>query len=160
MTGRPDIPSRASVCWPHAGNGDVDRALGSRSRRLWSGGWDCRRPGVGKSRLLAEFIRACQPTSVRPLETWSTAYTQTMPYWPFIDLLRGYFSIDERDDGPMIREKAVQQLVYLDLLRSLILSLLLSCWRGPSMIRPAGHRSPATPPAHPRRHSARADTRE
>jgi hypothetical protein len=117
-------------------------------------------PGVGKSRLLAEFIRACQPTSVRPLETWSTAYTQTMPYWPFIDLLRGYFSIEERDDGPMIREKAVQQLVYLDLLRSLILSLLLSCWRGPSMIRPAGHRSPATPPAYPRRHSARADTRE
>jgi predicted ATPase len=93
-------------------------------------------PGVGKSRLLAEFIRACQPTSVRLLETWSTAYTQTMPYRPIIDLLRGYFSIVERDDGPMIREKAVQQLVYLDLLRSLILSLLLSCWRGPSMIRP------------------------
>jgi predicted ATPase len=88
-------------------------------------------PGVGKSRLLAEFIRACQPTSVRLLETWSTAYTQTMPYRPFIDLLRGYFSIEERDDGPMIREQVVQQLVYLNLPRSLILSPLLTLLEGP-----------------------------
>jgi predicted ATPase len=87
-------------------------------------------PGVGKSRLLAEFIRACQPTSVRLLETWSTAYTQTMPYRPFIDLLRGYFSIEERDDGPMIREQVVQQLVYLDLPRSLILSPLPTLLEG------------------------------
>jgi predicted ATPase len=88
-------------------------------------------PGVGKSRLLAEFIRACKPTSIRFLETWSTAYTQAMPYRPIIDLLRSYFSLDDSDDGPMLREKVTRQLEYLDLPRELILSPLLTLLEGP-----------------------------
>ena len=64
------------------------------------------------------------------LETRALAYTQTTPYRPIMDLLRGYCGIDERDDGPTVRAKVTRQLAHLDLPREAVLSPLLSLLEG------------------------------
>ena len=71
-------------------------------------------PGVGKSRLCYEFLRGSLAHPWVILETQGTAYGQATPYLPFIDLLKGYFRIDDRDDLPTIREKVTAKLRRLD----------------------------------------------
>ena len=51
-------------------------------------------PGVGKSRLGYEFIRAHQTHGWLILETSADSYGQAMPYRPIIDLLKAYFQLD------------------------------------------------------------------
>ena len=60
-------------------------------------------PGVGKSRLVYEFIHAHQTRSWSVLESASTSYGKATPYFPVIDLLRRYAHVEERDDPHTIR---------------------------------------------------------
>jgi class 3 adenylate cyclase len=62
-------------------------------------------PGVGKSRLLWEFIHAHHTHGWLVLESSSASYGKATPYLPVIDLLRTYGQIEPRDDGRKIREK-------------------------------------------------------
>jgi class 3 adenylate cyclase/tetratricopeptide (TPR) repeat protein len=70
-------------------------------------------PGVGKSRLLAEFLASPLTQGWLILETHAVSYGQATPYRPIRDLLQAYFRIDDRDDERTIREK-VDKVLTLD----------------------------------------------
>jgi class 3 adenylate cyclase/tetratricopeptide (TPR) repeat protein len=55
-------------------------------------------PGVGKSRLIAEARRAAIAGELLWLEGRSLSFTQTISYWPLIEIIRRYAGIGEDDD--------------------------------------------------------------
>jgi transcriptional regulator with AAA-type ATPase domain/tetratricopeptide (TPR) repeat protein len=61
-------------------------------------------PGVGKSRLLAEFTHGSRGQPVRVLETGS-AYGTIMPYLPVVELMRRYFGVEPDDDPERVRAR-------------------------------------------------------
>jgi class 3 adenylate cyclase/tetratricopeptide (TPR) repeat protein len=84
-------------------------------------------PGVGKSRLFAEFLASPLTETWRILETHTVSYGQATPYLPIRDLLKAYTQIDDRDDERAIREKVDKCLtpdVTLQPIRSAVLALL------------------------------------
>jgi class 3 adenylate cyclase/tetratricopeptide (TPR) repeat protein len=84
-------------------------------------------PGVGKSRLFAEFLASPLTEGWRILETHAVSYGQATPYLPIRDLLKAYAQLDDRDDERAIREK-VDKCLTLDAVlqptRSAVLALL------------------------------------
>ena len=52
-------------------------------------------PGVGKSRLLYEFLRRLEAEGVLVLETTCASYGRSMAYRPIVDLLRRYLGLSE-----------------------------------------------------------------
>ena len=52
--------------------------------------------GVGKSRLVYEFVHAHPTQGWRVLESASVSYGKATPYFPVIDLLKRYCHVDER----------------------------------------------------------------
>lgn len=70
--------------------------------------------GVGKSRLLHEFIHSPHTRGWTVLESKSISYGRATPYLPLIDFLKGYFKLVERDDTRTIREKVTGRIVLLD----------------------------------------------
>jgi class 3 adenylate cyclase/DNA-binding winged helix-turn-helix (wHTH) protein/tetratricopeptide (TPR) repeat protein len=70
--------------------------------------------GVGKSRLLDEFVQAAQTQGWLVLESAALAYGQATPYFPVLDLLRRYCCLDERDDARTIQAKVTEQVLRLD----------------------------------------------
>ena len=71
-------------------------------------------PGVGKSRLLWEFMHSHRMESCLILEAASIAYGKTTSYLPVIELLRGYFQIEGWDDKRNVVEKVTGKLLSLD----------------------------------------------
>jgi DNA-binding NtrC family response regulator/tetratricopeptide (TPR) repeat protein len=71
-------------------------------------------PGVGKSRLLWEFTHSHRTRGCLVLEAASVSYGMATTYLPVIELLKGYFGIEARDDGRRIREKVTGKLLSLD----------------------------------------------
>jgi DNA-binding winged helix-turn-helix (wHTH) protein/tetratricopeptide (TPR) repeat protein len=67
-------------------------------------------PGVGKSRLCYEFIRGSLTHPWLILATQGTAYGKATPYLPIIDLLKGYFRLEDRDDWSTVRDKVTDKL--------------------------------------------------
>src|SRR5713101_6917611 len=70
--------------------------------------------GVGKSRLVHEFSHSHRLHGWRILESATVSYGKTTSYLPMIDLLKGYFKIQDRDDVREIREKVTGKLLTLD----------------------------------------------
>jgi tetratricopeptide (TPR) repeat protein len=70
--------------------------------------------GVGKSRLVYEFVHAHQTPGWLVLESASMSYGKATPYVPVIDLLKRYSHVEERDDARTIRAKVTGQLLTLD----------------------------------------------
>ena len=70
--------------------------------------------GVGKSRLVYEFTHSHRLHGWLVLEAASVSYGKATSYWPVIDLLKGYFKIQDRDDLREIREKVTGKLLTLD----------------------------------------------
>src|SRR5215831_16361248 len=70
--------------------------------------------GVGKSRLLYEFLRSHHPQGWLVLESASVSYGKATPYFPVIDLLKRYAHIEERDDARTVRAKLTGQVLTLD----------------------------------------------
>jgi hypothetical protein len=68
-------------------------------------------PGVGKTRLVYEFIRAYRPHGWLVCESRAVSYGKTIAYLPIRDLLKSYFQIDAHDEVRTIREKIVGKLV-------------------------------------------------
>ena len=62
-------------------------------------------PGVGKSRLVWEFIHSYRTQGFVVLESGSVSYGKANAWRPVIDLLKAYFEIGDRDDGPTVRER-------------------------------------------------------
>jgi tetratricopeptide (TPR) repeat protein len=71
-------------------------------------------PGVGKSRLFWEFAHSHRIHGCLVLEAASLSYGTATAYFPVIDLLKGYFQIEPRDEIRKIREKVTGKLFSLD----------------------------------------------
>jgi class 3 adenylate cyclase/tetratricopeptide (TPR) repeat protein len=67
-------------------------------------------PGVGKSRLIREFLHADAAHGWRILEAIGVSSGKTTAYLPLVELLRTYFQVDARDDQPAIHDKVAAQL--------------------------------------------------
>jgi class 3 adenylate cyclase len=70
--------------------------------------------GVGKSRLVYEFTHSHRLQGWLTLESTSVSYGRATSYLPVIDLFKGYFKIQDRDDIREIREKVTGKLLTLD----------------------------------------------
>jgi predicted ATPase len=83
-------------------------------------------PGVGKSRLFWEFRHSRRTEGCCLLESASVFYGKATTYLPVIELLRGYFQIEPRDDTRKIREKVTGKLLSLDRSLELAVAPMLS----------------------------------
>jgi tetratricopeptide (TPR) repeat protein len=70
--------------------------------------------GVGKSRLVYEFVHSHHLTGWRVLESASVSYGKATPYFPVLDLLKRYVHVEESDDLCTIRAKVTGQVFTLD----------------------------------------------
>jgi predicted ATPase/class 3 adenylate cyclase len=71
-------------------------------------------PGVGKSRLVWEVTHSHRTHGWLTVTANSVSYGKATPYLPLIDLLKGYFKVQDRDEHREIREKVSGKLVTLD----------------------------------------------
>jgi class 3 adenylate cyclase/tetratricopeptide (TPR) repeat protein len=71
-------------------------------------------PGVGKSRLIWEIMRSHRTHGWLTVQGGSVSYGRATLYLPVINLLKGYFKIQDRDDQREIREKIIGKLIALD----------------------------------------------
>src|SRR5262245_47215596 len=70
--------------------------------------------GVGQSRLVYELTHSHRLQGWLVLESASVSYGKATSYLPVIDLLKGYFRIQGRDDLREIREKVTGKVLTLD----------------------------------------------
>ena len=70
--------------------------------------------GVGKSRLVHEFLHSHDMADWLILESSSASYDRAAPYLPVIELLRRYFRIVVHDRTHVIREKMSSGILTLD----------------------------------------------
>jgi class 3 adenylate cyclase/tetratricopeptide (TPR) repeat protein len=70
--------------------------------------------GVGKSRLVYEFVHSHHTPGWSVLESASVSYGKATPYFPVLDLLKRYSHIDDHDDTRTIRAKLTGQVLTLD----------------------------------------------
>ncbi len=82
--------------------------------------------GVGKSRLVWEVIHSHRTEGWLIVQAGSVSYGKATPYLPIIDLLKGYFQIENKDDYRTIREKLTGKLLTLDRALEPILPALLA----------------------------------
>ncbi|MFQ5899816.1 MAG: alpha/beta fold hydrolase [Candidatus Methylomirabilia bacterium] len=71
-------------------------------------------PGVGKSRLFFEFTHSHRTQGWLVLESSSVSYGKATSYLPVIDLLKGYFQVEDRDTTQRVREKVTGKVLTLD----------------------------------------------
>ncbi len=82
--------------------------------------------GVGKSRLVYEFLHAHHTQGWLVLESASVSYGKATPYFPVIDLLKRYSHVDDRDDTRTIRAKLTGQVLTLDAALQEVIPALLA----------------------------------
>ena len=82
--------------------------------------------GVGKSRLVYEFVHSHRTQGWLMLESTSVSYGKTTPYFPVVDLLKRYVHIEEGDDPRTIRAKVTGHILTLDETLQEIIPALLS----------------------------------
>jgi tetratricopeptide (TPR) repeat protein len=70
-------------------------------------------PGVGKSRLFGELTHSHRVHDWLTLQAASVSYGKATAYLPVIELLRGYFELESRDDPRKIREKVTGKVLTL-----------------------------------------------
>ena len=83
-------------------------------------------PGVGKSRLVWEVTHSHRTHGWLIVEAGSVSYGKATAYLPVIDLLKGYFEIDDRDEPRKIQEKVTGKILTLDRALEPTLPALLS----------------------------------
>lgn len=98
---------------------DVELDELRRSRRLARGGRGqviavIGEAGVGKSRLVHEFVHSADTADWLVLAASSISYGQATQYLPFIELLRQYFKINVHDSTRSIYEKVAGKIFILD----------------------------------------------
>src|SRR5215510_3534667 len=71
-------------------------------------------PGVGKSRLVYEFLHSHHTQGWLRLESSSVSYGKATAYLPVCDLLTAYCHIEDRDDLRTVRAKITGQILTLD----------------------------------------------
>jgi class 3 adenylate cyclase/tetratricopeptide (TPR) repeat protein len=71
-------------------------------------------PGVGKSRLVYEFLHSHHTQGWLILESSSVSYGKATAYLPVCDLLKAYCHIEDCDDLRTVRAKVTGQILTLD----------------------------------------------
>jgi class 3 adenylate cyclase len=71
-------------------------------------------PGVGKSRLVYEFVQALRRPGWLVLESTSVSYGKATSYFPVVELLKRYMHIEDGDEPRTIRAKVTGHLLTLD----------------------------------------------
>jgi class 3 adenylate cyclase/tetratricopeptide (TPR) repeat protein len=72
-------------------------------------------PGVGKSRLLYEFLRGLEEYGVIELETTCASYGHAIPYRPILELLRRYLDLAESMSAEEVKRRIAERLQDLGL---------------------------------------------
>ncbi|TXL71103.1 hypothetical protein FHP25_31350 [Vineibacter terrae] len=90
-----------------------------RAQRLAAGGQGqvvaiVAEAGVGKSRLVHEFIHGHDLQDWLVVECAAVSYGKSTSYLPVINLLRSYFDIHDRDDLQVIGDKVAAKVLALD----------------------------------------------
>jgi len=67
-------------------------------------------PGVGKSRLLYEFLRRIEGTGVFELEAACVSHGRSMPFHPVIELVRRCLALPDAASEPEVRLRAAERL--------------------------------------------------
>lgn len=70
--------------------------------------------GVGKSRLVHEFVHSRDTTGWLILESTFVSYNRATPYLLIKDLLRSFFEINANDGAPLVRQKVTEKLLEFD----------------------------------------------
>jgi class 3 adenylate cyclase/tetratricopeptide (TPR) repeat protein len=70
--------------------------------------------GVGKSRLVDQFVQDADTQGWLVLDSAAVSYGQATPYFPALDLLRRYCHLEEHDDARTIQAKVTEQVQTLD----------------------------------------------
>ena len=70
--------------------------------------------GVGKSRLVYEFVQSISNRTWQVMECASAPYGQAIPYFPIIDLLRHYVKAQEEDSRSDLQTKVTQKILNLN----------------------------------------------
>jgi len=94
---------------PEQLRGALDRASQGRGQVVAVVG----EPGVGKSRLFWELTHSHRVHGWLTVQSASVSYGKATAYLPVIELLRGYFEIESRDDPRKIREKVTGKVLTL-----------------------------------------------
>jgi len=71
-------------------------------------------PGVGKSRLLWEFLRSGETGAALVLQSSADTLGNRTPFLPIVDLLRTYFRVEPTHDPDTVRRKVTEKLADLD----------------------------------------------
>jgi class 3 adenylate cyclase/tetratricopeptide (TPR) repeat protein len=71
-------------------------------------------PGVGKSRLVYEFLHSHRTQGWLRLESSSVSYGKATAYLPVCDLLKAYCHVEDRDDLRTVQAKVTGQILTLD----------------------------------------------
>ena len=72
-------------------------------------------PGVGKSRLLYEFLRSLDRAGAVELETTCVSYGRSMAYRPIVELLRRYLGLADGTGADELRHRVAEQLEFVGL---------------------------------------------
>jgi class 3 adenylate cyclase len=70
--------------------------------------------GVGKSRLVYEFIHSHRTQGWLVLESASVSYGKATPYFPVVDLLKRYVHMEDDDEPRTVRAKLTGHILTLD----------------------------------------------
>jgi class 3 adenylate cyclase/tetratricopeptide (TPR) repeat protein len=71
-------------------------------------------PGVGKSRLIREFVASPGPSARRVLVASALSYAHDVAYVPIIELLRDYFALPEDAERNQVQETVAARVPALD----------------------------------------------
>ena len=105
-------------------------------------------PGVGKSRLVHEFVAGCAARGLAVNSTGGVAHGRYVPFLPVLALYRDYFGIGERDAPEVARERIESTMLALDPAFADDLPLLFEFLGVPDPERPL---APLDPEARQRR---------
>jgi class 3 adenylate cyclase len=95
-------------------------------------------PGVGKSRLVHEFVAGCAARGLAVNSTGGVAHGRYVPFMPVLALYRDYFGIGERDAPEIARERIETTMLALDPAFEDDLPLLFEFLGVPDPDRPLG----------------------
>ena len=70
--------------------------------------------GMGKSRLVREFVQHHLPPGWKVIQGFSVSYGAATPYLPVVELLRDYFEISAGEEAESVGGKILQKIIALD----------------------------------------------
>src|SRR5262249_46638373 len=65
--------------------------------------------GIGKSRLLHEFKQHLEHEDVTYVEGSCFAYSNSISYLPFIEIMKGFFDLEERESEAEMKRRIVSR---------------------------------------------------